>query len=127
MDSVIRILEHVLEYLVPFVASVAELIGIAIIILSMIKATYHYFLGALFHGSYAFRHEMGSGLATALEFLMAAEVAKTILLPDFRSVLLLAAIFGLRALMSILIHAEIRGPRPKPAAAPAAPSEAEEE
>ncbi len=38
-----------------------------------------------------FHHEMSSGLTTALEFLMSAEIAKTFLLQNLESVVPLAA------------------------------------
>lgn len=48
------------------------------------------------------------GLTTALEFLMSAEIAKTFLLQNLESVIPLAATFALRALMSLLLHVEMR-------------------
>lgn len=107
-EFIIEFLEVMLELAVPFIAAVAEIIGLLIIVLSLARATYHYFSAMLFHDDHDFHHEMSSGLTTALEFLMAAEVAKTVLLPTLSSVILLAATFGLRALMSLLLHAEMR-------------------
>ena len=52
---------------------------------------------------------MSSGLTTALEFLMSAEIAKTFLLQNLESVVPLAATFALRALMSMLLHWEMEG------------------
>ncbi len=46
---------------------------------------------------------MSTGLTTALEFLMSAEIAKTFLLQNLESVVPLAATFALRALMSLLL------------------------
>lgn len=51
---------------------------------------------------------MSTGLTTALEFLMSAEIAKTFLLQNLESVIPLAATFALRALMSLLLHVEMR-------------------
>lgn len=104
-------LDLALELVVPLIALVAEIIGLVIIILSLLRSTYHYLRVSLFHDDYDFRLEMSSGLTTALEFLLAAEVSKTILLPDLNSVLLLAATFALRAAMSILLHAEMHTER----------------
>lgn len=124
-ESILHGLEVFLELAVPFIAAVAEIIGLLIIVLSLARATYHYFSAMLFHDDHDFHHEMSSGLTTALEFLMAAEVAKTVLLPTLSSVLLLAATFGLRALMSLLLHAEMRTARAEKAEANRAASRAE--
>lgn len=102
-------LEKFLESAVPLIAAAAELVGLIIIVISLVKATYHYLRTIIFHDKIDYRHEMSSGLTTALEFLMSAEVAKTFLLPSLESVIPLAATIGLRAMMSLLLHIEMRG------------------
>ena len=71
-------LEGFLETAVPMIAGLAEVIGLFIIVTSLIKATYHYVRATFFHDHHDFHHEMSSGLTTALEFLMSAEIAKTL-------------------------------------------------
>ena len=104
-----EVLELFLESAVPMIAGLAEVIGLFIIVTSLIKATYHYVRATFFHDHHDFHHEMSSGLTTALEFLMSAEIAKTFLLQNLESVVPLAATFALRALMSLLLHVEMRG------------------
>ena len=101
-----EVLELFLESAVPLIADV---IGLFIIVTSLVRATYHYIRAFFFHDRYDFHHEMSSGLTTALEFLMSAEIAKTFLLQNLESVVPLAATFALRALMSLLLHVEMRG------------------
>lgn len=103
------VLEGFLESAVPLIASVAEIVGLVIIVVSLAKATYHYLRVVFCHDKHDYQHEMSSGLTTALEFLMSAEVAKTFLLPSLESVIPLAATIGLRAMMSLLLHIEMRG------------------
>ena len=102
-------LEGFLESAVPMIAGLAEVIGLFIIITSLARATHHYIRTFFFHQRFDFHHEMSSGLTTALEFLMSAEIAKTFLLQNLESVVPLAATFALRALMSLLLHLEMRG------------------
>ena len=68
---------------VPMIAGLAEVVGLFIIITSLIKASYHYVRATFFNDHHDFHHdfhhEMSSGLTTALEFLMSAEIAKTFL------------------------------------------------
>ena len=73
-------MEGFLETAVPMISGLAEIIGLFIIVTSLVKATYHYVRATFFHGQHDFLHEMSSGLTTALEFLMSAEIAKTFLL-----------------------------------------------
>ena len=104
-----EVLELFLESAVPMIAGLAEVIGLFIIVTSLVRATYHYIRAFFFHDRYDFHHEMSGGLTTALEFLMSAEIAKTFLLQNLESVVPLAATFALRALMSLLLHVEMRG------------------
>ena len=110
-ETISSALELFLESAVPLIAAIAEVVGLVIIVTSLAKASYHYLRVTLFHDSYDFHHEMSSGLTTALEFLMSAEIARTFLLPSLQSVVPLAATFLLRALMSLLLHVEMRASR----------------
>lgn len=110
-ETISSALELFLESAVPLIAAIAEVVGLIIIVTSLTKASYHYLRVTLFHDSYDFHHEMSSGLTTALEFLMSAEIARTFLLPSLQSVVPLAATFLLRALMSLLLHVEMRASR----------------
>ncbi len=110
-ETISSALELFLESAVPLIAAIAEVVGLVIIVTSLAKASYHYLRVTLFHDSYDFHHEMSSGLTTALEFLMSAEIARTFLLPSLQSVVPLAATFALRALMSLLLHVEMRASR----------------
>ena len=102
-------LEQFLESAVPLIAGLAEVIGLFIIVTSLAKATYHYIRSTFFHDHHDFHYEMSSGLTTALEFLMSAEIAKTFLLQNLESVIPLAATFALRAMMSLMLHWEMEG------------------
>ena len=107
--TITHFLEGFLETAVPMIAGLAEVVGLFIIITSLAKASYHYVRATFFHDHHDFHHEMSSGLTTALEFLMSAEIAKTFLLQNLESVVPLAATFALRAMMSLMLHWEMEG------------------
>ena len=98
-----HLLDAFLETAVPMIAGLAEVVGLFIIITSLAKATFYYVRATFFNDHRDFHHEMSSGLTTALEFLMSAEIAKTFLLQNLESVV------PLRALMSMLLHWEMEG------------------
>ena len=106
-----RGMETALSVAVPLISGIAELIGLLIIVISLLRTTWHYLRVALFHDDYDYHLEMSTGLITALEFLMAAEVSKTILLPSLDAVLLLLPTSGSRALSSLLLLVEMRSER----------------
>ena len=91
-ENIAHLLEGFLESAVPLIAGLAEIIGLFIIVTSLVKATYHYVRTTFFHDRYDFHHEMSTGLTTALEFLMSAEIAKTFLLQNL-STLAIAMFF----------------------------------
>ena len=93
-ENIAHLLEGFLESAVPLIAGLG--------------GGDHYVRTTFFHDRYDFHHEMSTGLTTALEFLMSAEIAKTFLLQNLESVIPLAATFALRALMSLLLHVEMR-------------------
>ena len=107
--AITEMLEGFLETAVPMIAGLAEVIGLFIIVTSLAKATYYYVRVIFFNDHHDFHHELTSGLTTALEFLMSAEIAKTFLLQNLESVVPLAATFALRAMMSLLLHWEMEG------------------
>ena len=94
-ENIAHLLEGFLESAVPLIAGLAEVIGLFIIVTSLVKATYHYVRTTFFHDRYDFHHEMSTGLTTFL-------------LQNLESVIPLAATFALRALMSLLLHVEMR-------------------
>ena len=109
-----HLLDAFLETAVPMIAGLAEVVGLFIIITSLAKATFYYVRATFFNDHRDFHHEMSSGLTTALEFLMSAEIAKTFLLQNLESVVPLAATFALRALMSMLLHWEMEAATARP-------------
>jgi uncharacterized membrane protein len=104
-----EILELIKNQAIPCIIEIAELMGVFIVAVSLVKAMYYYVRSTFFHQPHSYLFELGSGLSTALEFKMAAEILKTVLATTLEELLLVAAVFGLRALMSLLLHYELHG------------------
>jgi uncharacterized membrane protein len=60
------------------------------------------------HKAYPVKQELATSLALALEFKMGAEILKTVLIRDVQEIWILGFIIALRALLSLLIHFELR-------------------
>lgn len=99
------ILEKVLEYLVP----ICELIGIFIVAVSVARSFAEYLKCLSKRETGTVKYDLANGLALALEFKMAAEILKTVLVKDMSELLVLGAVIVLRALLSLLIHFEMKG------------------
>ena len=103
-------LEKVIELVLPPLISGAELIGIFVVTVSVIRAFFHYLVVLLgIKGKhYAVKFELANGMATGLEFKMAAEILKTVQVRNLQELMVLGAIILLRALLSFMIHIEMR-------------------
>ena len=90
-------MEHLLEFIIPYIIAFLELIGVIIIFVSSVKTFGMYVLTFIKKKTYPVKQELASALALALEFKMGAEI------------LILGSIIVLRALLSFLIHFELKG------------------
>ena len=103
-----HILENIISTILPVIISTCELIGIFIVTVSAIMAFVKYLRGLILHKSTNFKFELAQGLASGLEFKMAAEILKTVLVHDLDELIMLGAVILLRALLSLLIHLEMK-------------------
>ena len=99
------------EFLYPFAeiaACTLELIGIIIIIVGSFRALIR--LVNCLRKKLPFRVviDLGKALSLALEFKMGAEIIKTVVARDLNELAILGVIIGLRAVLALLIHWEIK-------------------
>ena len=105
-----RVVEFVLEYMIPL----CELIGIFVVSVSVIKAFCSYIHSLITRIPCNVKVQLASGLGLGLEFKMAAEILKTVLIRDLSELLVLGIVIALRGLLSVLIHFEMKEPADNP-------------
>ena len=101
-------LEHIIEIILPPIISLCELSGIFVVTATALQSFYKYLKGLLTKTPSDFKFELAQGLASGLEFKMAAEILKTVQVHDKEELLILGAVILLRALLSLLIHFEMK-------------------
>lgn len=101
-------MEHLIEAVLPIIIDCCELIGIFVVTVSAGQAFWQYLNGLLRHRYSNFKSELAEGLAAGLEFKMAAEILKTVLVRSLEELIILGAVILLRALLSLLIHLEMK-------------------
>ena len=101
----VEFLENILYLGVEVLVPIFEIIGLVAVAVIVIKALAGWFARR------EVSRELDEGLSLAHGFLMAAEILKTILIQDMAGAKLVFAIFGLRALMSLLLHFEMKQER----------------
>ena len=103
-----NVLEHIIELVLPYIIAILEIMGILVVAGSGVHAFWEYIQNTFMHGHLDLQFHLANGLATALEFKMAAEILKTVLIRDLKELLVLGAVILLRALLSVLIHFEMK-------------------
>lgn len=102
-------LGHLIETGIPIVIEILELMGTTIIAIGAIKAFYKYTVSLIKETNYSIKLDLAQALALALEFKLAGEILKTVVVKSFEEMGMLAAIIVLRAILTFVIHWEIKG------------------
>jgi uncharacterized membrane protein len=102
-------IHHIIELVLPYIISVLEIMGIFVVICTAIHEFWEYIQNTFMNTNLDIQTNLAEGLATALEFKLAAEILKTVIIQSMEELYILGAVILLRGLMSILIHFEIKG------------------
>lgn len=101
--------EHFVEMLLPPLISLLELIGIFIIAVGAARAFGCYLIEIWRRReSTDFQLLLLRAMAEGLEFKMAAEILKTVLVRSMDELLMVGAVILLRGLMALMIYFEMR-------------------
>lgn len=83
-------LHQLIEIIVPAISAICELMGIVIIVIAAGGAFFYYFKDMVSHKKvHNIKFDLAEGLATALEFKMAAEILKTVTVRTLDELLIL--------------------------------------
>lgn len=103
MDAIITFLESLVHYFAELGIVLAELAGIAVLIITAVKGIISYFK----HDEHL-RLELAQGIALALEFKLGGEVLRTVIVREWTELLILGAVIALRGVLTLLLHWEIK-------------------
>ena len=101
-------LEHLVEQVLHVLIPICELMGIVIVAITALSAFARYLHCLATHTPGNVKFQLAAGLALSLEFKMAAEILKTVIIRDLQELIVLGAVIFLRALLSFLIHFEMK-------------------
>lgn len=102
---------HYKDFLHPIAeisASTLELVGIFIIIIGSFRALVKLISCLITKQPLHIVIDLGKALALALEFKMGAEIIKTVIIHNLEELAILGVVIVIRALLSFIIHWEIR-------------------
>ncbi len=98
-ELILSCFDLVVEYIILLV----EMIGIAVVIYAVVRATV-----ALITHQKRVRLDLAEGIALALEFKLGGELLRTVVVREWKELLILGSVVLLRAAMTFLIQWEIR-------------------
>lgn len=101
-------LHQIINTIIPITIEVLELMGTTVIIIAAVKAFYQYFASLIKQTSYPIKVDLAQALALALEFKLGGEILKTVIVRSLDEMYILAAIILLRAILTFVIHWEIK-------------------
>ncbi len=101
-------LEELIVHYLPIPIHILELMGIIVITIGAFKAFYQYIKTLLSQDHYPVKYQFANAMAMALEFKLAAEILKTVLVRSLQEIAILGAIVLLRILITLIIYWEIK-------------------
>ncbi len=104
MGELIKVLDCLLENLVQVCTVVLELFGIIVLVSTAVSC----FVQWIRNKRQLIRLNLAQGIALALEFKMGGEVLRTVVVREWSELGILGAIIVLRAMLTFLIHWEIK-------------------
>lgn len=103
-----EILEEILVVIINHMIPILELMGVFMVAVGAFSGFYKYIRSGCKSDNQALKLSFAETLALALEFKMGGEILKTVITRTIDEMYVLAAIIVLRALLTFVIHWEIK-------------------
>lgn len=97
------VLQEILHLIVEFAILIFEYIGVGVILCAGIRGILNYI-----RRNPSTRLDLAKGLAMGLEFKLGSEILRTVEAREMEELLFVGGIIALRAVLTILIHWEIK-------------------
>lgn len=101
-------MEELFNKFLPILIHLFELMGIFILTVGVFTAFYHYILKRFFKKDTNIKYEFADVMITTLDFKLAAEILKTVIIKNIDELILLAAVFIIRIIMTFVLEKEMK-------------------
>ncbi len=102
------VIEEFLVKIIPYITSSLELVGIIIIVLGSLEAVLRLILSKFNFGEENLKINFAKALSLSLEFKLAAEILKTVVIRTLDEFIILSAVVILRVVITFVLHWEIK-------------------
>ena len=103
MSQVYEIIESGFNWLIQYAILIIEFIGVSVLLYTIFKA-----VRGMFRRDPEIRLDLAEGIALSLEFKMGGELLRTVIVREWKELLILGSVILLRAALTFLIHWEIK-------------------
>lgn len=100
-------MEELFNKYLPALIHLFELMGILILITGAFTAFYHYILNTFFKKNVDIKYDFADVMVTTLDFKLAAEILKTVIIKNIDELVLLASVFIIRIIMTFVLEKEM--------------------
>lgn len=101
-------IDHFLELIVPYITSSLELIGVGIIAIAAVRGLIQFFRNGFDFRGDDVSIDFAKAMALSLEFKLAAEIIKTVVIRSIDEFIILASVAILRVVLSFVLHWELK-------------------
>lgn len=101
-------LEELFNKYLPILIHLFELMGILILTVGVFTAFYYYIQKRFFKRNVNIKYEFADVMTTTLDFKLAAEILKTVIIKNIDELIILASVFIIRIIMTFVLEKEMK-------------------
>ena len=100
--------EELLYKIIPILIPIFECMGVLILTIGTFKAFFNYMYALIKKDSPSIRQQYAYSMVMALEFKLAAEILKTVIVRELKDLFILGVVFALRMIMTFVLEREMK-------------------
>lgn len=108
MEHINSFFETLFNTTLPVLIKLFELMGIVILVIGVFSAFFKYMKDLKTKKKSSIKYDLANSLVTALDFKLAAEILKTVIIQSMSELALVGTIFILRVVMTFVLEREIK-------------------
>ncbi|MBU5428256.1 DUF1622 domain-containing protein [Tissierella pigra] len=102
------IIEEFLELIIPYITGSLEAIGVAIITIAALRGIFQFIKNGFDFRDDKVAIDFAKAMSLSLEFKLAAEIIKTVIIRTIDEFIILAAVAILRVVLTFVLHWELK-------------------
>lgn len=102
------IIEEFLESIIPYITGSLELIGVTIITIAAVRGIFKFFKNGFNFKDDEVAISFAKAMSLSLEFKLAAEIIKTVVIRTLDEFIILASVAILRVVLTFVLHWELK-------------------